>query len=145
MMSRPPRCTRTDTLFPYTTLFRSISAVFGKKAAVYDLLQQTAVAYNQDIGITSVYEANDTYNGQPIDPEISTQTVLDVVFYLNTLKVPIQRSPENADVKVGRQVFASIGCAKCHVPELTKGYSPIAALSEKAFSDRKSTRLKSSH
>src|SRR3546814_2114992 len=27
MIRRPPRSTRTDTLFPYTTLFRSISAV----------------------------------------------------------------------------------------------------------------------
>src|SRR3546814_3022515 len=24
MIRRPPRCTRTDTLFPYTTLFRSV-------------------------------------------------------------------------------------------------------------------------
>src|SRR3546814_13187225 len=29
MIPRPPRSTRTDTLFPYTTLFRSIDAVFG--------------------------------------------------------------------------------------------------------------------
>src|SRR3546814_6895933 len=27
MIRRPPRSTRTDTLFPYTTLFRSIRAV----------------------------------------------------------------------------------------------------------------------
>src|SRR3546814_10882254 len=27
MIRRPPRSTRTDTLFPYTTLFRSISSV----------------------------------------------------------------------------------------------------------------------
>src|SRR3546814_7969751 len=27
MIRRPPRSTRTDTLFPYTTLFRSVSAV----------------------------------------------------------------------------------------------------------------------
>src|SRR3546814_5968612 len=27
MIRRPPRSTRTDTLFPYTTLFRSISGV----------------------------------------------------------------------------------------------------------------------
>src|SRR3546814_5074707 len=27
MIRRPPRSTRTDTLFPYTTLFRSIKAV----------------------------------------------------------------------------------------------------------------------
>ena len=29
---------------------------FGKKAAVYDLLQQTVNAYNQDMGINSTYE-----------------------------------------------------------------------------------------
>src|SRR3546814_12866141 len=28
MIRRPPRSTRTDTLFPYTTLFRSIAARF---------------------------------------------------------------------------------------------------------------------
>src|SRR3546814_1633432 len=27
MIRRPPRSTRTDTLFPYTTLFRSVDAV----------------------------------------------------------------------------------------------------------------------
>src|SRR3546814_19902394 len=27
MIRRPPRSTRTDTLFPYTTLFRSVRAV----------------------------------------------------------------------------------------------------------------------
>src|SRR3546814_21012915 len=29
MIRRPPRSTRTDTLFPYTTLFRSVSALDG--------------------------------------------------------------------------------------------------------------------
>src|SRR3546814_1923136 len=29
MIRRPPRSTRTDTLFPYTTLFRSVLAVRG--------------------------------------------------------------------------------------------------------------------
>src|SRR3546814_9513947 len=28
MIRRPPRSTRTDTLFPYTTLFRSVAASF---------------------------------------------------------------------------------------------------------------------
>jgi len=105
----------------------------GKKAAAYDLLQQTAAAYNQDIGITSSYEAGDTYSGHPIDPEISTQTVLDVVFYLRTLKAPIQRNTADESVKAGRQIFINISCAKCHTPELKTGYSPIAALSQKTF------------
>src|SRR3546814_7275206 len=30
MIRRPPRSTRTDTLFPYTTLFRSIGARHGQ-------------------------------------------------------------------------------------------------------------------
>src|SRR3546814_5786838 len=29
MLRRPPRSTRTDTLFPYTTLFRSVVAIAG--------------------------------------------------------------------------------------------------------------------
>src|SRR3546814_3004905 len=29
MIRRPPRSTRTDTLFPYTTLFRSVGGVAG--------------------------------------------------------------------------------------------------------------------
>src|SRR3546814_20853025 len=31
MIRRPPRSTRTDTLFPYTTLFRSLSKDHGSK------------------------------------------------------------------------------------------------------------------
>src|SRR3546814_12401104 len=30
MIRRPPRSTRTDTLFPYTTLFRSITIAIGR-------------------------------------------------------------------------------------------------------------------
>src|SRR3546814_10810870 len=30
MIRRPPRSTRTDTLFPYTTLFRSLSPLLGQ-------------------------------------------------------------------------------------------------------------------
>src|SRR3546814_2750240 len=31
MIRRPPRSTRTDTLFPYTTLFRSLFPFFGNR------------------------------------------------------------------------------------------------------------------
>src|SRR3546814_4859809 len=30
MIRRPPRSTRTDTLFPYTTLFRSVQAIWQR-------------------------------------------------------------------------------------------------------------------
>src|SRR3546814_1420557 len=34
MIRRPPRSTRTDTLFPYTTLFRSAVAALAKEPVV---------------------------------------------------------------------------------------------------------------
>src|SRR3546814_20800829 len=34
MIRRPPRSTRTDTLFPYTTLFRSAAATRGSSQSV---------------------------------------------------------------------------------------------------------------
>src|SRR3546814_11080004 len=45
MIRRPPRSTRTATLFPYTTLFRSIGAVFQPAAhhAMRMLLEPAAV------------------------------------------------------------------------------------------------------
>ncbi len=107
---------------------------FGKKASVYDLLQQTANAYNQDIGIASGFEQNDVYSHLNIDPEVSATTINDVVFYLQTLKAPIQRNQNDADIIEGRQLFININCSGCHKPELKTGYSPVEALSYKTFS-----------
>lgn len=106
---------------------------FGKKAAVYDLLQQTANAYNQDMGITSNYEPFDTYSKQKIDPEVSNQTVQNVVLYLRALKAPIQRNANNPDVLAGQKVFKNIGCESCHRANLKTSDAPIAALSNKTI------------
>ncbi|MFA7379106.1 MAG: di-heme oxidoredictase family protein [Bacteroidia bacterium] len=104
---------------------------FGKKAAAYSLLHQTVNAYNQDMGVTSLFNPVDVYSGLEIDPEVSTQTIHDVVFYLQTLKAPIQRSQNDALVIQGKNIFNQINCAGCHKPTLTTGYSPIAVLSYK--------------
>src|SRR3546814_992886 len=37
MIRRPPRSTRTDTLFPYTTLFRSLAVAHRLDAGAHDL------------------------------------------------------------------------------------------------------------
>src|SRR3546814_12995233 len=49
MIRRPPRSTRTDTLFPYTTLFRSGKA--GSKAAGV-VIDDTAVTPRYVMGLT---------------------------------------------------------------------------------------------
>lgn len=107
---------------------------FGKKGAAYDLLQQTANAYNQDMGINTSFEPFDTYSKLEVDPEVTNTTVHNVVFYLKTLKAPIQRNQNDSEVQSGKQVFMSIGCEKCHKAELKTGTSSIAALSNKTFS-----------
>ena len=106
---------------------------FGKKGAAYDLLHQTSGAYNQDMGITSLFESIDPYSGLEEDPEVSTQTVNDVVFYLKTLKAPLRRDKSKPEVISGEQLFSQIQCASCHMPTLNTGYSPIEVLSYKEF------------
>ncbi|WP_424963901.1 di-heme oxidoredictase family protein [Ekhidna sp.] len=106
---------------------------FGKKAAAIDLLQQTVSAYNQDMGITSTFEPVDPYSQLSTDPEVTDQTIRDVVFYLRTLKAPIPRSEENTVVLRGKSIFTQIQCASCHIPEWTTPESDIEALSNKTF------------
>lgn len=126
---------------PSFTLPRSNSIVqngkyihrFGKKAAAFDLLHQTVNAYNQDIGITSSFEPMDVYSGLNIDPEISDQTIHNVVFYLQTLKAPIQRKQNDANVINGQKIFIQAGCETCHTQTLKTGFSSIEPLSNKEF------------
>lgn len=107
---------------------------FGKKAAAVDLMHQTVNAYNQDIGITSTYNALDPMTGQYNDPEVTDNTVLDVVFYLRTLKAPIQRESDHTEVVAGKILFNTVGCNKCHISEWKTPLSDIPVLSEKTFS-----------
>lgn len=106
---------------------------FGKKAAAIDLLQQTVSAYNQDMGVTSTFEPIDTYSGLSTDPEVSDQTVRDVVFYLQTLKAPIPRNEDDPSVIAGKALFSTIECSSCHIPEFTTPNNEVSALSNKTF------------
>ena len=106
---------------------------FGKKAAAYNLLHQTVNAYNQDIGITSTFLPKDVYTGLNIDPEVSDVTVHNVVFYLQTLKAPIQRNQNDAEVVQGKSLFIQAGCENCHKQTLKTDFSTITALPNKTF------------
>src|SRR3546814_3194826 len=59
MIRRPPRSTRTDTLFPYTTLFRSLD--FARK---YDLPVKAVVAPKDtaapEVGMEAYLETENT-------------------------------------------------------------------------------------
>lgn len=113
---------------------------FGRKAAVATLLEQTVEAYHQDLGITSEYrpfEVPHPTSGIPIeavdrapDPEISSGTVQAVVHYLRALAPPAPGA-STPEIQQGQTLFDQAGCARCHVPVLRTGASPIAALAHR--------------
>lgn len=114
---------------------------FGKKATALNLHQQTVNAYLNDMGITSDALPEDLVNhgvggfsgDMAADPEVSSQTVASVVFYLRTLKVPPRRDAESSDIRSGEKQFQRIGCAACHVPSFTTAKHSMAALSKKTI------------
>src|SRR3546814_8808131 len=60
MIRRPPRSTRTDTLFPYTTLFRSVAAADRHYRALLDVVARLTAGLDgldelgQALGIEAV-------------------------------------------------------------------------------------------
>jgi CxxC motif-containing protein (DUF1111 family) len=73
------------------------------------------------------------YSGLNIDPEVTDKTVQSVVFYLQTLKAPIQRNQNDATVIQGNNIFIQTGCESCHKQTLQTGFSNIVPLSNKTF------------
>ncbi|MBL4578417.1 MAG: c-type cytochrome [Flavobacteriales bacterium] len=114
---------------------------FGKKAKEITLLDQVVFALKQDMGLTSDFDTEDLFNYQVAngatdnvpDPEVSSDVVDKLVFYMRTLKTPTRRNEDDPDVLAGEQLFTQIGCASCHVPTLKTAVSDILAISEKEF------------
>jgi len=113
---------------------------FGRKAQNAVLFQQVVVAYLQDIGITSTalpVENRNPLSAVPVetvdralDPEVSDATVQAVIHYMRALAPPAPGASTASRLE-GEALFASVGCAKCHVPSLTTGASPLPAASGK--------------
>lgn len=103
---------------------------FGLKANVASLRQQVALAYRDDMGVTSpVFPVEDPARAT----EVSEQTLRLNTFYVQTLGVPPRQIPEDDDrarrAARGFKTFREIGCADCHRTSLETGSDyPIEAL-----------------
>src|SRR3546814_5073432 len=118
MIRRPPRATRTDTLFPYTTLFLSRSGD-GRQSA-----RQRA-----ELGITARRHVYPRRSGRPpVQPP--------PLFH----DQPVAFGPRRraGDERIGAQTLAEASGKLTVAREL-------AALTGLPLLDRKSTRLNSSH
>jgi CxxC motif-containing protein (DUF1111 family) len=113
---------------------------FGRKAQTSSLLQQVAMAYLQDIGITSDFlpvENRNPLSRTPTesadrvpDPEVSASTVIAVTHYIRALAPPAAGEETTLRAE-GQALFSQIKCASCHTPQMRTGPSVIPALSDR--------------
>lgn len=95
---------------------------FGWKANTPNLLQQSAAAYNQDMGITSYLFpiessfGQEQYDGLNDDYELPDQTLFAIAFYMRSLMAPAPRNWKDAEVVTGKRLFDQFKCTACHTP-----------------------------
>src|SRR3546814_8189224 len=68
MIRRPPRSTRTDTLFPYTTLFRSAAYQRANVDVAIILGKDQKEIFTQFSPSIAIYTGEDVHNGPPQRP-----------------------------------------------------------------------------
>jgi CxxC motif-containing protein (DUF1111 family) len=95
---------------------------FGWKCGAPNLLQQSAAAYNEDMGITNYVFLQEScfdqqqYDGLNDEFELADSLLYSVAFYMRTLAVPARRNLEDPQVKRGKELFVSANCSGCHIP-----------------------------
>ncbi len=102
---------------------------FGWKANAPNLTQQSAGAFNGDMGITSsLFPAESCEGDRPgcerHAPEVADQPVQNVAFYTRTLGVPARRNLDDPKAREGELLFLRAGCGSCHFPTLPTGSLP---------------------
>ncbi len=111
---------------------------FGWKAQHATLLAFGADAYRNEMGITNDLFPNETAAGIDAetlaacdavpDPEDGPEPLtglrgIDAFEAFMKFLAPVERAPAGAAAVRGESVFASAGCAACHVPMLTTGWN----------------------
>src|SRR6266487_1282212 len=109
---------------------------FGRKALVPALREFNDGAFAAEMGITSpAVPTEETVAGRPLptgtdpapDPELSGESA-DLADAFVRLLAPPTPQRLTREARQGREAFGRIGCARCHIPALRTGDSPVAAL-----------------
>lgn len=110
---------------------------FGWKAQVSTIHHFTGLALLDELGITNPsFPLENLPQGQPIpaggdivpDPEDNGTRVNSLTAFQRFLAPP----PQGLQNRQGRDIFANIGCAKCHIPTMKTAAHEIAALANKS-------------
>ena len=109
---------------------------FGWKAGNPTLVQQTAGAYKEDMGITNPLFPVESSFGQSQgdslvdDPEIDMEILKTTAFYAQSLGVPARRNSDDPNVKRGKELFTTLNCSGCHHSSYQTGNHEFAFLSD---------------
>src|SRR3546814_18378451 len=77
MIRRPPRSTRTDTLFPYTTLFRSRLAARAHAWRLLPALQTVRGLFRRDLRVLAYHRVRGLDPSFAFDPELVSASPAD--------------------------------------------------------------------
>jgi CxxC motif-containing protein (DUF1111 family) len=69
------------------------------------------------------------------DPEISTRDLGDLITFTRFLAPPQPVTPFRRAAEHGRALFGELGCARCHVPELSSSRGPVRAYTDLLLHD----------
>src|SRR3546814_738622 len=158
MIRRPPRSTRTDTLFPYTTLFRSLISQTGRRNQSYASQSGSSGDLNlSQSGNDNLSIVNQSgFANSSGDSDVNGEVGISQSGNNNDSYVTQSGQLSAAFVdQIGDGNTASISQSVGNNPNPTGGTDPVVATAEITQSgngnystvnqDRKSTRLNSSH
>src|SRR5690606_3431501 len=118
-------------------------ARFGKKADHATLRDFVETAAHLEMGLTTPAHPHESLAGLTLppdadpapDPELDETRVALLTDFVRILG-PLSRlvgetAEDSAAIRRGEQLFAATGCTGCHVPAMTTGRNPVAALDRK--------------
>ncbi|MDB4961498.1 MAG: putative thiol oxidoreductase [Myxococcales bacterium] len=100
---------------------------FGHKATEVDVLQQTAGAFVNDIGLSNLLHLDTDGMRDLTDDQLAHTT-----FFVSTLAVPAA-APRGASAQLGRTLFDDFTCSGCHTPTITTGAHSIPQLADQTI------------
>ncbi len=120
-------------------------ARFGRKADAATLHAFSEGASRLEMGLTTPEHPDEASAGaipsvpegtDPApEPELDARMLAAVTDFVRFLAPPVQAPPlapaDSNQVARGQRLFEGLGCASCHVPVLTTGPNPVAAISER--------------
>jgi CxxC motif-containing protein (DUF1111 family) len=101
---------------------------FGWQGDAISIHDQTAKAMALEIGLTSTDRPSNDCTPAETDclqhasgegPEVSEDEIEAIVAFVRTLEVRSSPTPAGTNASLGSAIFAEIGCARCHRPQLT--------------------------